>query len=125
MRLQGLALAVVLLISGCKIRDRDILAQVCCKTGEKAEAVLGTTPAHLACNLSMGDASIAARVHNRIHWDRFLNSLDVKVHTTAPGTVSLDGNVPDLSLKQRILDLAKSTVGVEHVEDRLKLPSDE
>jgi osmotically-inducible protein OsmY len=124
MRLLKISLALVLLTAGCKLRDRDILAEVCRKTGEKAETVLGTTPAHLTGNLPMGDASMAARVHNRIHWDRYLHNLKVQVHTPAAGMVRLHGQVPDLALKQRILDLAKSTVGVEHVEDRLKLPED-
>ena len=124
MRLRKIGLVFLLLTCGCKLRDRDILVEVCRKTGEKVESAIGTTPAHLSGTLPMGDASIAARVHNRIHWDRYLNSLNVKVHTLAPGKLALHGQIPDLSLKQRILDLAKSTVGVEQVEDRLQLPEE-
>src|SRR5262249_31418277 len=124
MRLGKLGFVFLVLTSGCKLRDRDILVEVCRKTGEKVEIAIGTAPAHLTGNLPMGDAGIAARVHNRIHWDRYLNSLNVKVHTLGPGKLALQGQVPDLSLKQRILDLAKSTVGVEQVEDRLQLPEE-
>jgi osmotically-inducible protein OsmY len=124
MRLRKIGLILLVLTSGCKLRDRDILVEVCRKTGEKVESAIGATPAHLTGNLPMGDASIAARVHNRIHWDRYLTSLNVKVHSLAPGKVALHGQVPDLSLKQRLLDLAKSTVGVEQVEDHLQLPEE-
>ncbi len=125
MRVLKVGLTLVLLSSGCKARDGDILAQVCRKTGHKVEAVMGTSPVNLAGNLSLGEASIAVRVYNRIHWDRYLSGLQVRIQTTAPGTVTLLGHVPDLSLKQRILDLAKSTVGVQQVEDKLTLPAEE
>jgi osmotically-inducible protein OsmY len=124
MRLQKIGLALALLTSGCKARDGDILAQVCRKSGQKVHAVLGASPVSLAGNLSLGEASIAVRVYNRIHWDRYLSGVDVRVQTGELGTVAVFGHVPDLALKQRILDLAKSTVGVQQVEDRLTLPEE-
>jgi osmotically-inducible protein OsmY len=115
---------MVLLVSGCKARDADILAQVGRKARQKVEASLGATTPHLAGNLPMGEASVAVRVQNRIHWDRYLRDLDVQVLAPSAGTVTLHGHVSDLALKQRILDLAKSTVGVKEVEDKLVLPEE-
>jgi osmotically-inducible protein OsmY len=125
MRLLRISLVLLLLTSGCNKRDGDILAEVCRKTGHKVEAVMGASPVNLAGNLSLGEASIAVRVYNRIHWDRYLSGVQVRIQTTAPGTVTLLGHVPDLSIKQRIIDLAKSTIGVQQVEDKLTLPAEE
>jgi osmotically-inducible protein OsmY len=126
MRLSSIALAVVLLVSGCKARDGDLLAQVCRKTGQKLGALTGDAPEQLGRTFrgSAGDASLAARVSNRIRWDRYLAKVSIEVETTAAGTVALTGQVSDLSLKQRIIDLAKSTSGVQHVEDRMTLPAE-
>jgi osmotically-inducible protein OsmY len=122
-----MAAALVLLCGGCKARDGDILAQVARKTGQKIGGAVGDGPNRLASSLpgSVGEAGIAIRVTNRLRWDRYLAKLDVEVETTAPGAVTLRGKVPDRSIKQRILDLAKSTIGVERVEDQLTLPEKE
>ncbi len=64
-------------------------------------------------------------MQNRIRWDRFIGEVNVRVHTTAAGTVTLHGNVPNLAIKQRVLDTAKSTVGVQRVEDKLVLPPED
>jgi osmotically-inducible protein OsmY len=127
MRFAKFGLALMLLSAGCTTRDTAILAAICEKAGKKVEAMSGKAPAHLAGSVrdSMGEASLAARVHNRIHWDRYLAELDVRVHTTAAGTVTLRGSVPDLAIKQRLIDLAKSTVGVQTVEDKLVLPPED
>jgi osmotically-inducible protein OsmY len=126
MRFGNLAAALVLLCAGCKARDGDLLVQVCRKTSEKVQALAGQTPEQLGVRLrgTVGDASVAARVHNRIHWDRYLALLDVDVEVPTPGAVVLRGQVPDLSIKQRILDLTRSTTGVHTVEDRMTLPKE-
>jgi osmotically-inducible protein OsmY len=125
MRAFKIGLGLLLLTSGCQARDGDILAQVCQRTEHKIQMAVGTSPVNMAGNVSLGEASIAVRVYNRIHWDRYLSSVNVSVQTTAAGTVTVRGQAPDIALKQRILDLAKSTVGVQQVEDRLTLPSEE
>jgi osmotically-inducible protein OsmY len=126
MRFGNLMVALVLVSAGCKARDGDLLVQVCRKTGEKVQAVAGQTPDQLGVRLrgTVGEASVAARVHSRIHWDRYLALLDVDVQAPTPGAIVLRGQVPDVSIKQRILDLAKSTTGVHTVEDRMTLPKE-
>jgi hypothetical protein len=126
MRFSTIAVAVVLLSSGCKARDGDLLTQVCRKTGEKLGALTGNAPEQFSHALrgTAGEASLAARVSNRLRWDRYLAKLNIEVETTAAGTVTLTGSVTDLSIKQRVLDLAKSTSGVEHVEDHMNMPAE-
>ena len=127
MRFANISLALVLLTAGCKARDGDILAQMCRKTGEKVGVMAGKAPVHLTGALygSAGEASVTVRVQNRIRWDRYLSTLDIQVQSTATGTVTLRGKTPDISIKQRVLDLARSTTGVQRVEDRMTLPKEE
>jgi osmotically-inducible protein OsmY len=127
MRVAQLGVAWVLLAAGCQAKDGEVLARVCRKAGEKIESLAGQDGGTLAGSLhgSAGEASLSARVHNRIRWDRYLAGVELRVRTTAAGTVRLEGRVADLSVKQRILDLARSTTGVRQVEDRLTLPGDE
>jgi osmotically-inducible protein OsmY len=127
MRLTNLAAALLLLSAGCKARDGDLLVQVCRKTGAKLQTLAGQTPTQIGARLrgTVGEASLAARVHNRIRWDRYLARLDIDVETSSPGAVTLTGKVADLSIKQRVLDLAKSTTGVRSVEDHITLPKEE
>jgi osmotically-inducible protein OsmY len=127
MRIANAALMLALLAAGCKAKDGDILAQVFHRTGQKIGAAAGDGPARVVSRLraSAGEASLAARVSNRIHWDRYLAKLDIEVSTTAAGVVTLRGAVPDRSIRQRVLDLARSTTGVQRVDDRLTLPNEE
>ena len=115
MRFAKVGLALVLLGSGCKARDGDILMEVCRKTGQKAAVLAGTAaaPSTTVLHGSAGEISVAGRVQNRIRWDRYLSNLQIEVRTTTPGVVALQGKSPDLAIKQRILDLAKATSGVE------------
>jgi osmotically-inducible protein OsmY len=127
MRVLKIGLVAVLFCAGCKARDADILAEVFRRASQKVATATGNAPGYIGGGLrdSMGGASLSARVHNRIHHDRYLTSFDIQVSTLAAGSVTLTGNVPNLAIKHRILDLAKSTVGVQNVEDRLVLPAEE
>jgi hypothetical protein len=127
MRFARVSTAILLLLGGCKARDGDILVRVCQKTTQKAQVLVGNVPVKLVNQLpaTVSEASMATRVQNRIRWDRYLSRLDIDVQTTDAGTVTLRGNVPDLAIRQRILDLAKSTTGVQNVEDRMTLPKED
>ena len=119
-RVAILALAAALAAGGCKARDADLIALACQKAGRKLGLGRGSTAGTLAEALrgTLGEASLAARVENRIRWDRAL--ADQPVEVTASGTaVTLRGELADASLRQRAMDLAKATLGVDRVVDEL------
>ncbi len=62
---------------------------------------------------------LQTRAYYRIHWDRELNRVVLKLDVKEDGTVVLRGSVADASAKRRAVDLAKSTVGVTAVVDEL------
>jgi osmotically-inducible protein OsmY len=118
-------LAACLALAGCKARDGDILMEAARRLGEKFEDC-GASPCELTARFraAAGGASLGARVENRIRWDRYLKDSDVEVTLTGTGVVTLRGQVPDGALKQRAVELARTTVGVERVVDELELPEE-
>ena len=63
---------------------------------------------------------MAGRVSARLRWDKSL--VDAKIEVSEAGTtVELKGTVGEPAQKQRALELAESTAGVEKVTDSLEV----
>jgi osmotically-inducible protein OsmY len=109
-----------LLVLGCQARDGDTMRQVARKTGEKLDPASRPVNA-LTTGMrgSLGEASVTARVEARLRWDRYLSEHSITVQGDGKGTVTLSGTVPEPGIKTRAVDLAKSTVGVESVNDEI------
>lgn len=122
-----LLLAACLSLAGCKARDGDLLMEAARRLGDKFAACGGATPCEITARFraAAGGASLGARVENRIRWDRYLKDSDIEVHLTGTGVVTLRGEAPDRALKQRAVELARTTVGVERVVDELGLPEED
>ena len=60
-------------------------------------------------------------VSARIRWYKELRDLDIAVQATGGKTVVLKGTVPTLDKRQRAVQLANTTVGVESVQDELQV----
>ncbi|CAN5484061.1 hypothetical protein BH11PLA2_BH11PLA2_34070 [soil metagenome] len=105
--------------------DFAILARIGKVTGE---TVRGGIPdnARLAGSLAAfraGDAlTVEERVRVRIQSDKDMTGAEVNVVMTANGEVKLKGLVQSTSQKNRALDLAERTAGVQTVIDELALP---
>jgi osmotically-inducible protein OsmY len=121
-----LAPLLALTSAGCKARDTDTLARICHKTAHKFTALAGGSHGQLAGSWqavrgSMSHNSLDSRVATRLRWDRYLADSDIRVRLTGPGIVTVQGSVPDPSHRQRAIELARSTVGVEQVIDNLTI----
>jgi osmotically-inducible protein OsmY len=108
---------------GCQAKDSDTLARIGRKTAGKVEALVGPR-GHLAGGWevlrgSLSDGALDSRVAARLRWDRYLAEADIQAHSPAPGVVRLRGTVADAAHRQRALELARSTAGVEQVLDEL------
>jgi osmotically-inducible protein OsmY len=111
---------LALLAAGCKANDADLLARVCERAGQKlAPGSAGRLGG------PFGQASLATRVHSRLRWDRSLAGAQLHVRATAGGAVTLRGTVADAAGRQRAMDLARTTVGVEEVVDELTVAAAE
>lgn len=66
---------------------------------------------------------IQGRVYSRLRWDKQLYQADLDVDVEEGGIVVLTGTVSDEDEKQRAVQLAEDTVGVNRVIDRLTVPT--
>jgi osmotically-inducible protein OsmY len=68
---------------------------------------------------------VEARVYSRIHWDKALSEADIAVEVREGNLVVLHGSVADAELRRKAVRLAVETVGVERVEDSLRVAEPE
>jgi hypothetical protein len=114
-----LVLTMSTLAPGCTRQDNDALARIGRKLADRAEACFDEFKEGLHLDPSGGD-SLENRVTHRIRWDKTLT--DVAIEVKAKGAeIELTGMIADPMLKQRIVDLAESTAGVEKVIDHLQV----
>jgi osmotically-inducible protein OsmY len=117
-------LGVLLLVfaAGCSPRDGDVLRKIVRKMGDRLEDT--TRPVSQLAGTARAPAvrtDLAARVQARLRWDRYLDGARFEVRDQGKGVVVLSGQVAEDSVKQRALELAKSTAGVESVTDEVKV----
>ncbi|MGL4550232.1 MAG: BON domain-containing protein [Gemmataceae bacterium] len=115
-------LLLVVAVAGCQARDGELLAQAGQRAGRKLGLTRGPSTNTLTGTLrgSLGETSLSARVENRLRWDRFLADQPIEVVTTGTAAVTLKGTVPEAGLRQRAVEMAKSTLGVERVVDEME-----
>src|SRR4051812_45798984 len=104
-----------LLVVGCQSRDVDTLARIGQRAGRKLEEGFGLSPEGMAGRMRgpLEDTGLVGRVRLRILFDRFVQDTTVEVGVPSSGVVRLRATVPDDTTRQRILDLTRSTTGVE------------
>ena len=64
---------------------------------------------------------VQGRVYGRLHWDKALQNASLDVEVDEGQVVVLNGRVPTSEARQRALQLARDTVGVNAVIDKLTL----
>jgi hypothetical protein len=112
------------LCSGCHNEDVERLGKVWHRVGEQ----LGHLTSGVRLRLSRGWCAVEGksksptvlceRVLSRLRTDKSLSASTIEV-TVAEATVTLRGSVPDAALRQRAVELARETLGVEQVVDEL------
>lgn len=72
---------------------------------------------------SIEKMGVQGRVYGRLHWDKSLESSALEVEIRDGKVAVLKGRVPTIEAKQRAVELARDTVGVNSVMDELTLPA--
>jgi osmotically-inducible protein OsmY len=115
----SLAVFVLVGVCGCNRQDAEKLTRAGWKVTEKVQALVpNRTPWGSAWGV-MPDLGVDGRVRARLQADKHLASFNVEVIAVDRG-VRLRGHIGDAALKQRALEMAESTVGVEKVVDELE-----
>lgn len=119
----GWLLAGLAVVSGCKQDDTDRLARVGRKLGARAETFTAEATGQMlagwtAARGNFDDGALDVRVHNRLKWDKLLAGAAIDVEA-AGKEVRLKGQVTSLAQRQRAMQLAEGTLGVEKVVDQL------
>lgn len=115
-------------LSGCSSRDVELLGEVMQKVSEKAESALGGKAQQFANRLQSPNQppiGLAEQVESRLKLDRNLEGVDLVVSSPDHGVIKISGKVQDVAKKQRIMDLAKATIGVDEVVDEIEAPKEE
>lgn len=113
---------LMILSLGCQARDRDTLATVCKRTGTKVSSAAGGGE-QISARWRVLRAAFAehpaGRVEARLRWDRYLGDAGIEAKAAGKGVVRLRGTI-DPGSRQRAVELAQSTAGVERVIDEMK-----
>jgi hypothetical protein len=70
---------------------------------------------------TVDELGVQGRVYGRLRWDKALADEPIDVEIQQTDTVVLTGRVPDEKTRQKAVRLAKDTVGVRDVVDRLRV----
>jgi hyperosmotically inducible protein len=69
---------------------------------------------------SVHNMGVQARVYSRLHWDKELADARIDIEFK-DGTAILHGSVTTLNAKAKAIELARDTVGVDRVDEHLKI----
>src|SRR5262249_54886875 len=103
----------------CNQQDKNSLSRIGEKIAERSEEATSGLREKLSHGLpDMGN--LHERVHRRVKWDKGLEGavIDLKVSGTE---VELKGTVKTPEQRRRAVDLVESTIGVEKIQDNLKV----
>lgn len=120
--LGGLVLGWALVAVGCDRRDAEKLGAVAARLAERPGQLL---PEHTSFRSTWDqirtvreESTPQTRVRQRIHTDRYLRPWKLEVLVQGR-EVTIAGEVNDPILRDRAIELAQSTVGIEKVHDQI------
>ncbi len=126
MRIIGILCVTLILTTGCTQQDRESLGKVGRRIFQEMEDTTGTSPNPLASGLqavrgSVSDSNLDSRVVLRLRWERELEGTCIRARVIGPATVQLEGLLKEESQRGRAIEIAKTTCGVEQVEDKMQV----
>jgi hypothetical protein len=122
-----LLLALVALIGGCNREDSERLARVGKRGAHRLEKLTEHMRQQLQSSLpvdglSLHELRLAARVNARLRWEKGLEGATIEARAIG-NEVELRGTIQEEGQRQRAVELAESTVGVEKARDKLEVMS--
>jgi osmotically-inducible protein OsmY len=121
------AILAALALAGCSNEDTEGLARVARLSAAKVEEMTGGAPNKVAASFesmraNWNELALDARVSLRLRWEKDLQDTTIQVEAK-DGTVELKGKVTNVLQRQRAVQVAQSTTGVQEVIDSLEVVS--
>lgn len=85
---------------------------------QTSNTMSATSPNQSATSQYISDATITSKVKASLFADKNISSLAVSV-TTKNGVVTLKGTVPDITHRQKVMEITRSIIGVKSVVDKM------
>lgn len=115
---RALLLAPLLMV-GCSRQDTEGLGRLAAKLVERTAENTAEIRGRFNVDWTAGASpDLAQRVKQRLRWENTLSELPIDVESRGTEVV-LTGSISTLLQRQRILELAETTTGVERVTDQL------
>jgi osmotically-inducible protein OsmY len=116
---------LLIIATGCNQQDAERIVRVGQKLSVRAESLAGDQAGGLnkswqSVRNSWQETTLAGRVTARLSWDKKLAEVQIQASATG-STVELKGTVHDAEQRQRAVELAETTTGVDKVTDALEV----
>jgi hypothetical protein len=118
--------AVLCLMSGALLSPAVAQEGIGEKIGERIDRGLRKIGSELRqewaeIRRSVERMGVQGRVYSRMRWDKNLQGASINIEVAEEKIVVLQGKIPSDAAKQKALELARDTVGVESVVDELTI----
>jgi hypothetical protein len=122
LRWSALASIACLAFTGCTAQDTECLARIGRKLAERSHGAADTVREHVDGDLKAlpRGAGLKEKIEARLRWDAMLADVTIDVHVNG-NEVELKGTVKNEAQRRRAADVAETTIGVQAVNDSLKV----
>lgn len=119
-------LLIALAVAGCNQQDADCLSRIGRKLAARAKVASGEFGAKIDLRVAAGgrEPSLREIVQDRLRYENTLTDIAFEV-SVKDKEVELKGTVKTPLQRQRAIELAETTAGVDKVIDALKIAADE
>ncbi len=112
--------------AGCNAQDADRMQRIAGHVAARLDVVTDHAPEKVSTSWDAVRGTWAAsaldgRVITRLRWEKTLADLDLKVQSNKTNDIRLRGTFRDETQHQRILEVTRTTLGVNQIVDELTL----
>jgi len=109
-------------LAGCTAQDTECLARIGRKLAERSNGAADTVREQVDGDLKAlpRGAGLKEKIEARLRWDAMLADVVIEVHVNG-NEVELKGTVKNEAQRRRAGDVAETTIGVQAVNDSLKV----
>ena len=121
MRRWHLIALLVLSSPGCNRQDVDALGRIGRRVLDRTQVAVSPLREKFDHTLKgIGATGLRERVQQRLQWDKALADATIEV-AVSDAAIELKGTLKRIEQRQRAVELAESTAGVERVTDHLQV----